>query len=96
MLKFKYRIYFVANFVREEIKMRIDLLHNRIVADCISPRFKECFENILVPMLSDFNPEIEGVLMYEDYLASNLTLEGEWYYPLTVFVADEPRTQWIK
>ena len=76
--------------------MRIDLLHNRIVADCISPRFKECFENILVPMLSDFNPEIEGVLMYEDYLASNLTLEGEWYYPLTVFVADEPRTQWIK
>ena len=76
--------------------MRIDLLHNRIVADCISPRFKECFENILVPMLSDFNPEIEGVLMYEDYLASNLALEGEWYYPLTVFVADEPRTQWIK
>ncbi len=76
--------------------MRIDLLHNRIVADCISPRFTECFEAELVPMLLSENSEIEGVLMYEDHLSDNLLLDGEWYYPLTVFVGGEPEIKWIK
>ncbi len=96
MLKFKYTVYFVANSVTEGVKMRIDLLHNRIVADCISPRFVECFEAELVPMLLSDNPDTEGVLMYEDHLADNLLLDGEWYYPLTVFVANKPAIKWIK
>ena len=76
--------------------MRIDLLHNRIVADCITPRFVECFEAELVPMLLSDNPDTDGVLMYEDHLADNLMLGGEWYYPLTVFVGNLTQTKWVK
>lgn len=76
--------------------MRIDLLHNRIIADCISQRFIECFEKDAVPMLLSVNPEIEGALMYEDHLGDNLMHDGEWYYPLTVFVGGEPSILWIK
>ena len=76
--------------------MRIDLLHNRIVADCITPRFVECFEAELVPLLLSDNPDTDGVLMYEDHLADNLMLGGEWYYPLTVFVGNLTQTKWVK
>ena len=76
--------------------MRIELLHNRIVADCITPHFTQCFEDDLVPMLEEAYPDIDGVLMYEDHLADDLLLDGEWYYPLTVFVCGAPEIKWVK
>ena len=96
MLKFKYRVYFGANFAKQGVKMHIDLLHNRIIADCISPRFTECVDGELVPLLTSAIEGVEGILMYEDHLADNLMLGGEWYYPLTVFVEGVPEIRWIK
>lgn len=76
--------------------MRIELLHNRIIADCITQRFTLCFEEDLVPVLEGIYPSLDGVLMYEDHLADRLMKDGEWYYPLTVFVDGAPEICWIK
>ena len=76
--------------------MRIELLHNRIIADCITQRFTLCFEEDLVPVLEGIYPSLDGVLMYEDHLADKLMKDGEWYYPLTVFVDGVPEICWIK
>ena len=81
---------------RGEVRMRIELLHNRIIADCMTQRFALCFEEELVPMLGEIYPSLDGVLMYEDHLADGLMKDGEWHYPLTVFVDGTPEICWIK
>ena len=78
--------------------MIIDLLHNKIVKDTITDAFAESVNDVLVPLLEDrYGDCIEAITMYEDYLADELTYEGEWYYPLTVkTVGSDSFTVWVK
>ena len=78
--------------------MIIDLFHNKIVKDIATDKFVESFHSVLVPMLTDkYGDSLEAVMMYEDYLADGMLLEGEWYYPLSVKLKGEPTIiSWIK
>ncbi len=76
--------------------MKLDFYHNKIVADIISEEFEACFMSELVPVLTAKYGEIAEVQMYEDYLSDNLSAEGYWYYPLTLVVGGEIKTQWIR
>lgn len=78
--------------------MIIDLFHNKIVKDTATDAFVESFNTVLVPMLEDkYGDALEAVTMYEDYLADDLSFEGEWYYPLSVKLHGEDAIiSWIK
>lgn len=78
--------------------MKIDLLHNKIVADTITPAFQKSVEESLLPLLSEMysDGEILGIQMYEDYIADNFAREGYWYYPLTVVTRSGFDTVWVK
>ena len=78
--------------------MIIDLFHNKIVKDTATDAFVESFNSVLVPMLEDkYGDALEAVTMYEDYLADDLSFEGEWYYPLSVKLQGEDAIiAWIK
>ncbi len=78
--------------------MIVDLLHNKIVKDTATDAFKRSVDNVLVPLLSDrYGDSIERITMYEDYLADDFLLDGEWYYPLTVTrLGEGSGTVWIK
>ena len=78
--------------------MIIDLFHNKIVKDTATDAFVESFNSVLVPMLEDkYGDALEAVTMYEDYLADDLSFEGEWYYPLSVKLEGEDAIiAWIK
>lgn len=76
--------------------MKLDFYHNKIVADIISEEFEACFMRELVPLLTAKYGEIAEVQMYEDYLSDNLSADGYWYYPLTLVVGGEIKTQWIR
>ena len=78
--------------------MIIDLFHNKIVKDTATDAFVESFNSVLVPMLEDkYGDALEAVTMYEDYLADDLSFEGEWYYPLSVkLVGEDAIIAWIK
>ena len=57
--------------------MIIDLFHNKIVKDTATDKFVESFHSVLVPMLTDkYGDSLEAVMMYEDYLADGMLLEG--------------------
>ena len=76
--------------------MKIELLHNKIIKDTASESFKESFENILVPKLSEiYGESLSEVQMYEDYVSCGFSLGGRFHYPLTVVVDGEPKRQWI-
>ena len=76
--------------------MKLDFYHNKIVADVISEEFEICFKNELVPLLSAKHGVIDTVQMYEDYISDNLCTGGYWYYPLTLIIGEEIKTQWIR
>ena len=78
--------------------MIIDLFHNKIVKDTMTDSFRESVENVLIPLLLEkYGDGIERITMYEDYIADELLYEGEWYYPLTVKLAEQDAfTSWIK
>ncbi|MBE6532217.1 MAG: hypothetical protein E7676_01755 [Ruminococcaceae bacterium] len=78
--------------------MKIDLLHNKIVADTITPAFEESVRENLIPLLLEIYSEDEllGVQMYEDYIADDFSSEGYWYYPLTVITRSGYDTVWVK
>lgn len=76
--------------------MKLDFYHNKIVADVISEEFESCFMRELVPVLTAKYGEIAEAQMYEDYLSDNLFADGYWYYPLTLVVGGEIKTQWIR
>ena len=40
--------------------------------------------------------EIVGIQMYEDYISDDFSLNGYWYYPLTVITRSGYDTVWIK
>ena len=77
--------------------MYFDLTHNRILESALSPAFREALESILAPKLRTiYGDGIEGVTMYEDFLADDLVVDGECYYPLTVTTASGTHQRWIK
>ncbi len=76
--------------------MILDFYHNKIVNDVMSEEFEICFKRELVPLLSAKYGEIDLVQMYEDYIADNLQIGGYWYYPLTLVIGEEIKTQWIR
>lgn len=76
--------------------MKLDFYHNKIVSDVISEEFEICFKNELVPLLTAKHGEIDSVQMYEDYISDNLCSGGYWYYPLTLVIREEIKTQWVR
>lgn len=77
--------------------MKIDLFHNKIISDTITPEFRESFNSNLVPKLAEkYGNSILEIQMYEDYLNSGFVLDGEFYYPLTLVFAEGAVTEWIK
>ena len=77
--------------------MKIDLLHNKIVKDTVSPLFVESFMEGLVPLFEDrYGDSLVEIQMYEDYLSDGFIDGGEFYYPLTLVFDDEVRREWIK
>lgn len=77
--------------------MKIDLLHNKIVADSVTELFTQSFTDNVVPVLEDkYGASLVGVQMYEDYLADGFVYDGEFYYPLTLVFEDCQGREWIK
>ena len=77
--------------------MIIDLFHNKIVKDTVSPLFIESFMEGLVPFFEEkYGDDLVEIQMYEDYLGDGFLCNGEFYYPLTLVFADEVRREWIK
>ena len=76
--------------------MKLDFYHNKIVSDVISEEFEICFSRELTSLLSAKYGEIEAVQMYEDYISDNFLLNGYWYYPFTLVIGGEIKTQWIR
>ena len=75
--------------------MQIDLLHNKIVKDTLSPEFEQSVREVLVPIVREAYPEADGILMYEDYLADGFAEGGKWFYPLTVKCGGASSTLWV-
>ncbi len=77
--------------------MKIDLLHNKIIKDTVTPNFVLNFNENLIPKLIEKHGDaLSEVRMYEDCLSYGFTYSGEFYYPLTVTVSGEAQTEWIK
>ena len=77
--------------------MTIDLFHNKIIKDNMSDAFKMCVYSELLPLLADkYGTTLLGVQMYEDCLDLGFTVEGEFYYPLTLVFEEGPKREWIK
>lgn len=76
--------------------MRLDFYHNKIVGETITAEFEDCFERELVPYLRAKHGDIDCIQMYEDYIADKFLLDGYWYYPLTVVLGDDIKTEWIR
>ena len=77
--------------------MKIDLLHNKIVADNLTPAFDTSFREELLPLLSEkYGDALEAVQMYEDYLADGFSSDGYFYYPLSVLVGGEATRAWVR
>ena len=77
--------------------MKIDLLHNKIVADNLTPAFDTSFREELLPLLSEkYGDALEAVQMYEDYLADGFSSDGYFYYPLSILVGGEATRAWVR
>lgn len=77
--------------------MTLDLQHNKIVKDTITPRFEESLRVNLVPMIeAKYGSDVLSIQMYEDYISDNFADGGAWYYPMTVVKADGAVTEWVK
>ncbi len=77
--------------------MFVDLSHNYIVKNIITEKFSESVEKKLLPKLEEkYGSSLLGIQMYEDYIADAFYARGEWYYPLTVILANGPATLWVK
>ena len=77
--------------------MNIDFFHNQIIRDTVTPAFIESFNEVLVPkLLAEYGSAITEIQFYEDHLASDLRINGEFFYPLTVVAGERVYTKWIK
>lgn len=77
--------------------MKVDLLHNKIVAETASAEFCRCVEEELLPLISEkYGDSLLGIEMYEDYVSDAFLSLGEWYYPLTVITEAGATAEWVK
>ncbi len=77
--------------------MKVNLLHNKIIKDTITPSFVLNFNENLVPKLAEkYSSSITEITMYEDHLKDGFTVNGEFYYPLVAVIDGEYKTEWIK
>ncbi len=77
--------------------MKVDLLHNKIIKDTVTPSFVLSFNENLIPKLTEkYGDSLTEVRMYEDHLRDGFAVGGEFHYPLTLTVAGEFVTEWIK
>ncbi len=76
--------------------MKLDLLHNKLIAETMTEAFRISLENGLVPLIEGEYTGIEEIQMYEDYLTDSFELDGYWYYPMTVVCAGTPKTVWVR
>ena len=77
--------------------MIIDLLHNKIVKDTVTEGFLRSVSENLIPLLKEKHGEsLFGIQMYEDYISDGFSLDGEWYYPMTLLTDSGAVTEWIK
>ena len=64
--------------------MRLNLLYNKIVADTITEGFIKSFEEIAVPKLTKMLPDVEEIIIYDDYLSDGFAQGGTFFCPLTL------------
>ncbi len=77
--------------------MKVNLLHNKIVKDTVTPGFVLYFNENLIPKLTDkYGDSLTELIMYRDHLRDGFVSDGEFYYPLTLMVNGEYITEWIK
>jgi hypothetical protein len=77
--------------------MTIDLFHNKIIKDNMTDSFKSCVYSELLPLPVDkYGTALLGIQMYEDCLDLGFTVDGEFYYPLTLVFSDGAKREWIK
>ena len=77
--------------------MLVDFNHNRIIADTVTGKFKDCFEaGVASALVSEYGELLSAVQMYEDHINDGFIRRGEFYYPLTVVLGTEPSIRWIK
>ncbi len=77
--------------------MKVDLLHNKIIKDTVTPGFVLYFNESLLPKLSEkYGDSVTEVRMYEDHLRDGFVSGGMFYYPLSVTVNGETVYEWIK
>ena len=76
--------------------MKIDFLHNRIVAETITDGFKEAVMSSVAPAIAEkYGDALVGVQMYSDYLSSKLSYGKTGYYPLSVKTVDGVCVEWM-
>lgn len=76
--------------------MKLDLYHNKIVADTITPEFEESLVRVLLPLIKEKYGVVEVIQMYEDYIADGFIVDGYAYYPFTLVRGGEVITQWVR
>lgn len=77
--------------------MIFEYSHNRILESVVSEAFADSLSTVLLPKLEDiYGDSIHSILMYEDFLADRLVVEGDWYYPLSITTASGTHRRWIK
>ena len=77
--------------------MIFEYSHNRILESVVSEAFADSLSTVLLPKLEDiYGDSIHSILMYEDFLADRLVMEGDWYYPLSITTAHGTHRRWIK
>ncbi len=75
--------------------MKIDLLHNKIIAETATESFKSSLAAAVNSRLSAKYGDAAGVQMYEDYLSDGFLDGKTFYYPLSVKTGDEIFTEWV-
>ena len=77
--------------------MKIDFLHNKIVASTVTDKWKESFSETALPQLQrKYGGDIEGIQMYEDYISDGFAVGKTFYYPLSVATISRGAvTEWL-
>lgn len=76
--------------------MKIDLLHNKIVAECSTESFRaQLGAAINSHFCEKYGSEILGVQMYEDHLSSRFYDGKTFYYPLSVKTEQGVFAEWV-
>ena len=76
--------------------MNVDFLHDQIIRDTVTPAFIASFNENLLPLLMEkYGESLECVQFYENHIADGFRIGGVFYYPLTVVISGNAKTEWI-